>query len=119
MEITTEVLSRFVGGQLEIQNQNEGYLYRGEIESVEVDDESIKVKFAWLAKGEGYPLLPERWVNDEKLDYAVSRMLSSASDIGDGRVSIHVSIVWELLVFFPPDGSKLDPAKVEGLVLAS
>lgn len=119
MEITTETLSRFVGGQLEIQNQNEGYLYRGEIESIEVDNDSIKVKFAWLAKGEGYPPLPERWVNDENLDYVVSRMLSSASDIGDGRVSINVSIVWELLVFFPPDGSKLDPAKVEGLVLAS
>jgi len=119
MEITTEALSRFTGGQLEIQNRNEGYLYRGEIESVEVDDDSIRVKFAWLAKGEGYPPLPERWVNDEGLDYAVSRMFCSASDIGDGRVTINVSIVWEVLVFFPPDGSKLDPAKVEGLVLVA
>ena len=119
MEITTEALSRFVGGQLEIQNKNEGYLYRGEVESIEVDGDDIKVKFAWLAKREGDPPLPERWINDEKLDYAVSRMLSSASDIGDGRISINVSIVWELLVFFPPDDSKLDPAKVEGLVLAS
>lgn len=119
MEITTELLSGFVGGQLEIQNQNEGYLYRGEVESAEVDDDSIKVRFAWLAKGEGYPPVPTRWVKDDQLDYSAGLMLCSASDIGDGRLAVNVSIVWELLVFFPPDGSKLDPAKVEGLVLSS
>ncbi len=119
MEITTEALSRFAGGQLEIQNKNEGYLYRGEIENIEVDDDSIRVKFAWLAKGEGYPPVTERWVNENKLDYAVSRELSIATDLSGGRVAINVSVVWELLVFFPPDGSKLDPAKVEGLVLVA
>ena len=121
MEITTELLSRFVGGQLEIQNQKEGYPYRGEVESVEVDvdEDLIKVRFAWLANGEGYPPIPTRWVKDDRLDYSVSLMLSSASDNSNGRLTVNVYGVGEFLVFFPPDGSKLDPARVEGLVLAS
>ena len=31
-----EVVGRYQGGQIEVQNQNEGYLYRGDIDSIAV-----------------------------------------------------------------------------------
>jgi len=122
MQLTKEVLSRYVGGQLEIQNQQGGYLYRGEVAEVTVEGEGdraeVKVKFAWVAKGEGYPPWPERWVKYDDLDYGVSLIIASASEIGDDRLCLNIPITGELAVFFPPNGSKLDPAKVEGLDLA-
>lgn len=117
MQLTSELLARYAGGQLEIQNQNEGYLYRGEVERAWIEGDDLCVRFVWFAKGEGYPSLPERWVSEPDLDYKASLTLVSASEIGEGRLSFRVMLVGELGVFFPPDGSKLDPTKVEGLVL--
>lgn len=37
VDLTTDVVSLYVGGQLEIQNSVEHYLYRGEIKSAEVE----------------------------------------------------------------------------------
>jgi hypothetical protein len=116
MQLSTETLGRFKGGQLEIQNQKEDYIYRGEVATVEVVDKSVKVKFAWLAKGKnGFP--PDGWINDDNLYYAASTEIYFARELGDGRVVMNSPIVGEIAVFFPPDGSKLDPAKVEGLKL--
>ena len=118
MQLSSETLARFKGGQLEIQNKNERYIFRGQIENVVVEDNIVKVKFAWLAKGkDGFP--PCRWIKDDNLDYAASTKIYFASEIGDGRIAINSPIVGEMAVFFPPDGSKLDPAKVEGLQLAA
>lgn len=126
MRLTTQTVQRFKGGQMEIQNQNERYLYRGEIETIAVENNALQVKFAWLAKGEGFPPLPKKWVRDDRLDYAASLEIYSASDIGssghetggDSRICLHSPIVGETVVLFPPNGSRLDPAKVEGLQLA-
>ena len=118
MQLTTQAVAKFTGGQMEIQNQNEGYLFRGEIKAIAVKNNELKVKFAWLAKGEGFPPIPKRWVKDDNLDYGASLEIYQASEIGDGRLSLNSPIVGELAVLFPPNGSKLDPSKVEGLQLA-
>ncbi|MDO8470883.1 MAG: hypothetical protein Q7S63_02820 [bacterium] len=121
-ELTAEVLSRFKGGQLEIQNRAEHYLYRGEIAEVALDEkDQLKVKFAWLAE-----FKDGGWVNDEDLDYSLTlwfdkeanRPFVSVEKIADDRLMIHGApmLMNEVLVFFPPDGSKLDRAKVVGLV---
>ena len=125
MQLTTQTVARFIGGQMEIQNQNEGYMFRGEVKTIAVENNELKVKFAWLAKGEGYPPFPKKWVNEDNLDYGASLEIYSASDIGpgstddgiggDSRLCLNSSIVGETVVLFPPNGSKLDPAKVEGL----
>ncbi len=125
MELTTEGLQRFVGGQMEIQNEGEGYLFRGEVATIVVESNEIRVRFAWLAKGEGYPSLLT-WVNDSKLDYAANLEIFSANNIGPSggdvgggnRLCIQSSIVGEIVILYPPDGSKLDPARVQGLVLS-
>ncbi len=126
MRLTQELLSRYIGGQAEIQNQIEGYILRGEIDGVVLEGDEVSIRFAWFAKGDGYPPFPKRWVNEENLDYGLSLVegFTSVSDIGpsgDGganRIAIDSRISNELVVLFPPDGSKLDPAVVEGLVLA-
>ena len=120
MQLTTQAVAKFTGGQMEIQNQGEGYLYRGEVESIAVENNELKVKFVWLAKWEGFPPLPKKWVKDDRLDYAASLEIYSASDIGAGteggnRLCLQSGIVGETVVLFPPDGSKLDRAKVEGI----
>ncbi|MFC1721758.1 hypothetical protein ACFL0Z_02500 [Patescibacteria group bacterium] len=121
MDLTTEVLSKYVGGQLEIQNKIEEYLFRGEIANASVtdgEDKELKIQFRWIAKGDGYPPLPTKWVNHEDTNYAVSLMTANHTDQGNGRLVVQTGFVSnELLVFLPPSGSKLDPKKVEGLQL--
>lgn len=129
MELSTGVLAAYVGGQMEIQNPGEGYLYRGEIAAIEVkgdnpEEQELVAQFKWLAKGEGYPPLPTSWVKADRLDdyvarlmiYAVTNIGPSGDEIGGGdRLCLNSSIVGETVILFPPDGSKLDPATVEGL----
>src|SRR5688572_30222261 len=122
MKMTSEMVQQFVGGQAEIQNESEGYLLRGEIESATVEDDTFKIRFKWLAKGEGYPPLPTGWVKDDNLDYGAALVLYSVTDIGPseeigGGNRLHLSswVTGESVTLFPPDGSKLDPAKVKGL----
>lgn len=119
MQLTTETLQRFVGGQLEIHNPDEHYLYRGEIESAEVepggvgDKGTLKIRFRWFAKmGADY-----KWHPHPDLDYEASLYLMSAHDISDDRIHYSLMFVGESGTFYPPDGSKLDPNDVEGLAI--
>ena len=81
-QLTTESLARFKGGEAEIQNQSEGYLYRGEIADIKVEEKSLVIKFAWSAKmGDN-----DEWENNSELDYAASLKIYAPSDIGDGRM---------------------------------
>lgn len=125
IQLTPEIVSEFIGGQMEIQNESEGYIYRGEIKTITVENNELRAEFIWLAKGEGSPPLPDRWVKDERLDYMASLDIYSVSNIGptgneiggSDRISLLSPIVGELVILYPPDGSKLDPSKVEGLDL--
>lgn len=122
--LTTEFLAKFKGGQLEIQNRSEHYLYRGEVQEAFIEGDALNVKFAWLAKME-----EDQWVNEENLDYGLSlwfdrennRPLCSVQEIDAGRLIIRPAAIFvnEMLVFFPPEGSKLDFHKVKGLKFAT
>lgn len=120
MELTTDIVSKYVGGQLEIYNRGELYLFRGEIESAEVVPEErtesmlLKIRFKWLAKRED-----NKWHADSDLDYKASLIGMNVYDLSDGRIHYFLIYVGESCTFFPPDGSKLDPARVEGLTLIS
>jgi hypothetical protein len=118
MELTQEVIGRMVGGQLEVQNRNEGYLYRGEISAVKLEGEGdsleLIVSFSWFAKMES----DFEWSATEPKPYKVSLLIYSVSDIGEGRIFLSSWIIGENTTIFPPDGSKLDPNKVKGLVLS-
>jgi hypothetical protein len=92
----------YIGGQMEVRNPVEEYFFRGEIETI-------------FAKGEGYPPFPKRWVKSDRLDYEAKLGIYQISDIGDGRIALLSPVSNETVVLFPPNGSKLDPSKVEGL----
>ena len=49
MELSTEILARFVGGDIEIQNGGENYLFRGPIKTATVDGEDVIIEFEWTA----------------------------------------------------------------------
>ena len=126
MQLTTEMLKRFVGGQMEIQSESGRYLYRGEIQAITVENNELRVKFTWLAKGEGFPPIPQKWIKAAFVDYKASLDIYSTNDIGpsdaeiggDSRLCLMSSILDEIAALFPPNGSKLDPTEVEGLQLA-
>jgi hypothetical protein len=141
MRLTTQAVQRFKGGQMEIQNRDERYLYRGEIKTIAVVDNGLRVEFAWLAKMRGFPTPPGGdWVNVDPSgpeirgirhylppyksgEIAVSLTVCSVIDIGpsgpeiggDNRLCIDSAISSEVITLYPPNGSKLDPPRVEGL----
>ena len=115
VQFTNEVLKRYWGGQLEIQTSHEHYLYRGEIERAWVEDNILHVRFKWFAEmGDDF-----KWHAKDNLDYTISLEITSASEIGEGRIHYRVMYVWESGTLFPPDGSKLNSSEVIGLQLAS
>lgn len=122
MRLTTQAVQQFVGGQIEVQNPGDGYIFRGEIATAIIENNRFRVTCTWLAKGVGTIPAIERWVKDDNLEYAAKLEVYSVSDIGPGteggnRLCLQSGIVGETAVLFPPDGSKLDHAKVEGLEL--
>lgn len=117
MQMDSKLLEKYVGGQMEIQNQGQKYLFRGEVEVIIAEDDQVLVKFAWLARGEGFPPVPQRWVKTDRLGFAMNLLLYIPSDIGDDRLCFNSSLSGELVVLYPRGGSKLDPAKVRGLTL--
>lgn len=116
MQLSTEQLATYIGGDMEIQNRGEDYLFRGPVEHAEVKGEDVKVRFKWLAKNDGGPNRPtSTWTKEDRLDYAVNTGICSVSDIGMGRLCLNSFIVGETAVLFPPNGSHLDPTCVKGL----
>lgn len=112
-----ETWSAFIGGQMEIQNPGKRRLYRGEIESITLEDNMLQVKFVWLAKCEGFPEPPSRWTKRDYLHHAADLDFYARLDIGDGCICFNSPVLANTIILHPPNGSKLDPAKVEGLAL--
>jgi len=114
MQLTNEIAARYVGGQIEVQNAGEGYLYRGEIASIAVegddDDATLKVTLRWMVKADGFPPFPERWVHADNRSYHASLQIYSVSDIGDQRLCLSSFVVGETAVLYPPGGSTFDPS---------
>lgn len=115
------MLAKYISGQMEIQNKSaELEVLRGEIETIVAENGKIRVRFKWLAKTD-----VGGWLNCDDLNYEMDFNSSLISNIGpspphiggDDRISIS-SKLGEFVVLLPPNGSKLDPKRVEGLRLA-
>ena len=129
MEITVELLSKYSGGQLEVQNAIEGYLFRGEIGSISLEGNELVIEMVWVANHTGFgsiiPLSSHRssggeWVLEEdekKKKYRVSLEIYEVKGIGDDRLAMNSGITNELAVFFPAYGSKLSSSEVVGMEL--
>jgi hypothetical protein len=117
MSVTIERFLKYVGGQMEIQNPGQGYCCRGEVKGIQMSGNTLHADFVWLAKAKEYPPVPTGWEVDERREYEISLDICGFSDIGHGRSVIQCPMIGEIVVFFPPDGSKLDPSVVQGLEL--
>ena len=124
MRITTGMLLPFAGGQIEVQNGNEDYLFRGEVATAEVDGTKVRVRLAWLAKNDGTPSRPSmEWTVEKGREvYEASLEIYSVSDIGEGRLCLNSVIIGETVILFPKgytnaDGeeSKLERTRIKGL----
>lgn len=108
-----EVVAKdWVGCDLEVQEG--GMRYRGQIKSVALTPDSLQVVMRWCAS-----LRHDGWHFDPPSAdlahgyFSFPTMLSGIGDIGQGRVMVSLPI--GLAVFFPREVSRLDPAKVKGL----
>lgn len=118
MSLAQSVLDRYKGGQAEIQNEVEEYLYRGEIADIRIVDNSLRIRFAWLAKATEYPG-PSSWVNEPNLDYSASLEIYTLT-LDKDRVYARGWVNCELTVLILPTSRsrrRLDPKEVEGLQL--
>ena len=114
MQLSNSVLAGFVGGDVEIQNPNEGYLYRGPTTNLKVENGILKIEFEWMAQGEGYPPIPSRWVSTNKTKYEADLMFcSEMKEDSLGRIVFTYNAVGEIVVIFPVNGSKLGIEKVK------
>lgn len=114
MNLTTENMARFVGGQLEIVGTGaDEYRYRGQINKIEVvpDDVSIPgggqpatlhIEFDYICE-----MKPNiGFVPSENKPYDISLVICGVSDIGMNRIALNSSIVNEMSVFYPPNHNK-------------
>lgn len=115
MQLTNERLAEYIRGQMEVKNSDEGYLYHGEIEAINIEHGLLNVRFAWIATTKSFPKTSGFWVMDNCLDYSASLEVFTPHEIEDDRICLSSCAVGELVVLHPPGGSKLDPAEVEGL----
>lgn len=113
MQVDQATLDRFVGGEIEIQNPNERYIYRGEVSGVVLNGDELHFDLAWMAKGQGNSSLPTGWERYHQLTYDVSLMIYTVSDIGGDRLCLNSFITCETTVLFPPNGSKLDQSLIK------
>ncbi|MDB5188071.1 MAG: hypothetical protein JWO50_591 [Candidatus Kaiserbacteria bacterium] len=123
MKLTTQDLQRYKGGQLEVRNEGEDYLYRGEIAAVEVTEGKpvpgfpsdncgdLNITLKWVAKMED----GGEWNVSDRLDYSASLLIYNVSDAEEGRLFLLSPISGEAVTLFPQGGSTLDPSRIVGL----
>jgi hypothetical protein len=119
MQLSTETVAPYIGGQIEVQSRGEGYLYRGKVATAIVEDNTLRITLEWMAKAIGYPNPPSSWENDENLKYGASLEIYGVSELGGGRIVLSGIYTDEIAVLFPTTEEGLDPSKVVGLDLSN
>jgi len=106
-----DVLKRedLIGGDLE--SQEDGMVYRGPLSEMKVVGDNIRFISSWMAR-----MNPEtcEWKKWHINTLYVNKDMSKPQDLGDGRVFFQMPYLG-VCTIFPKGGSKLDPARVEGL----
>jgi len=108
MELTQELLLKYIGGQLVLANTEAGYLKRGDIKEIklqgEPNNQELFVSFAWFAKNRGQPLEPgDDWVKINAQDLTFKLKNCEIADEGEGRISLWNPVLCESAVLILPD----------------
>lgn len=121
--LTTRAVTRFSRGQMEYHIRG-GNLRRGMISSIVVENGALIVTFLWVAQAAG-SWFPRRWVRDRNLAYRTDLKTYTVEDIGrsmegqDTRILLSSATLREYVILYPPNGEKLNPNEVDGLVLSA
>lgn len=118
--LTAEQVQTFAGGQMEVQNQVEGYIVRGEIHDLrlnrteqdgKLDNIELEVNFNWVVRA-GFNVLPVgNWLEEENRHYSTTLFNSTARMDDNKRLIIVSQITNELIVFYPPGYSDFNPLR--------
>lgn len=123
------MIQPFKGGQMahhghKLGDHGEDYWYRGEIKEITLQNNKLRVTFAWRAKDQNFPSSPERWVKDDTLEVSedLSIYVIPENDGDDNWIWAGIAhyLIDEGFSLYPPDHkSTLNPAEVEGLQLVA
>jgi len=120
VEQVNEILKKYIGGQMEIQNIKAAKFLRGEIRSITIEQGKLLVEFSWLAELSS----GNRWIKYQNLKYETNFQSGCVKNVGpspkhiggDDRLLLSpLGDEDEIATLFPVNGSKLDPTRVEGL----
>jgi hypothetical protein len=116
MKLSPERVAAFVGGELEIHNSAENYLYRGPITSIVLEGDELRFELKWMAINNGGPNKPtEMWTMSTDEAYPTSLTVLSISD-APGQLTV-CSRHGERGILFPPRGNKLSPGRIRSLTV--
>jgi hypothetical protein len=118
--VRREELLVYVGGQMLIVKCGQAAsMFCGEIaQIVPIGSNEICFKMKWMAKGDG-----DRWKVTDKLEHRISMEVFIGYNVGpeqsggDCVFMFSTKAKGDWIVLYPPDGSRLDRASVEGLEL--
>ncbi|MBN1326299.1 hypothetical protein JW977_05000 [Candidatus Falkowbacteria bacterium] len=89
-------LEKYIGSQAAIQDQAKDDVYRGEIKSIEVAKEILRISFTWLF------VMNFGWKPVKELEFSVS--LSNANfNEDDGISEIEIPDQKKKVIFFPAE----------------
>lgn len=124
MQLTTEMVRRFVDGELRIQEVRNNifcYVFSGKIAAILVENSTntLIVVFQWAARNvaSGSDV---NWVKDDQIMSLASLgayevTTTSPNTEGVTSVCLYSPVIGELAVLSPPHKSNLDRSEVEGL----
>jgi len=102
--LKNESLEKYIGGQAEIKNLGEGYLFRGRIERITIDNRELKIKFEWLAKKRDHYSSSQKWFITNLTEYVVGyEIYSQCKNVGKNRLSLGSAIASDKIILFPPE----------------
>lgn len=100
--LTTKILAQFLdGGQFQVMKVLEEKTYQGEMESVAVENDSLKVEFKWLALRIDDDA--NRWQLTHEGSYECELATFEPRWQADGSLTLISAKAEQVLVFFPKD----------------
>ncbi len=118
MQLVTEMLAVFDGGDVAFTNVDENRLYRGQVRSAVVNrDNTLRITLEWLARNNGSRTRPtKRWTKVQDSGDLVMKLEECIVTVaGFGRIQVNATMLDTIFILHPYGGSKLKPENVEGL----
>lgn len=116
MQLDQSTMSSYLGGEIEVQNQKERYIYHGGIKSVAVNEveNELTLELSWVAKAIRFPPVPIKWVRDDAFTYTVNLDHYSFLKIGRLYLWLNSYVTGEVVYIYPPDaGGKFDQSLIQ------